>query len=229
MIDNEKENKNMTVWPPYEELDCYILPEYISSAVAQIADKIGHQINSISYNVWGESVHNDNYSVQQHAEMYFAWKDNKEKPSEDELDHIPSVRKLERTADFTWDVLPIDTDLEGHINGEVSFFINEKGVTFSNERIDYDDEISFEAKAFYQNERWHYYERLIIRTDEFSETDIAISDAGELLSSLDAESYGFEKWPEDKTKISLEIDENDDFCFTVENGGFFENYIRENV
>ena len=211
---------NALTWPKYAELgDKTFVPHWLLESVDQLAAHHGSNLRAIDVQLWGVAEYNDNHNVNREGLTCLIWEDQDRAPSEDDLDHIPAVRRMERKASSLWDYVPVVLDDQGSIPGDFKFVI-------SNEELEltYDDwnETHLTARATFGENKWRYFEQISF-FPHMSETARATLCVDNALEEID---FGSE-WDHDKIPKPEAVEWDDDCLVVTFAGGFFAAYKGE--
>ncbi len=208
------------IWPRYAGLgDRTFVPLWFLQSADELAAQYGDTLRTIDVQFWGVAEYNDNTHVERKACTCFVWEGFNKQPSEDDLDHVPAVRRMERRAADLWDHIPIVLDSEVDITGEFSFTISPQELL-----LDYDDwrDVQLTARAAIDGDEWRYVEKISF-FPKISETARATLCVENALEEID---FGPE-WDHDKIPKPIAVEWDDD-CLTVTfDGGFFAAYKAE--
>ena len=150
--------------------------------------------------------------------------DHQDSVSEDELDHVPAMRRLERRAVDVWDFAPFDADDEGNTTGEFNYHFTRDGFSYEWNRSEFTDEADYEAHAVMVDGAWEYEERIILYDFEVSETVLAMDDTAEIMQQISADSMGLKTMP-DVTRLTHLYEPDDDrLTIIAKGGGLFEHH-----
>lgn len=222
---NKEDEGQAKAWPPFERLDAGVAPAWLSTSIAELIAAHGDRLERVVVELWGTYHYCDEHVYNLLGEITPVWKDFHDRPSEDDLDHVPAMRRMGRLACDLWDNVPMDLDEEGGLSGELNFVFDRNGVTYTWDTYEYSGGCDYEASARYENGAWSYSERIKMIDVEVSETSLAVGNTDEILGQIDPTEAGIKEWPKD-LQLTHEIDENEDFVIIAPTGGLFEAYER---
>lgn len=213
-----------TPWPPFKDLEAYIFPEWLKISVLDFTERYSDRLNGIYINLHATAYYDDNNNISCKGDAWVTFKNDK--PSEDELDFVPGMRRIERRAADMWDYLPIDSDEEGNLSGEFNYGISQSGIYYCYDEVEMCGEATYMAEAKFEDNTWKYEERLTIPST-ISETALAAMDVESILSQINPDSYGLKKWPSHEL-VEIRYNEEEEVVdIIVKGGGLFQNYERK--
>ena len=221
-------NKNETgaaEWPPFETLDVSVAPEWLGKSIHELITAHGERLLRVVVELWGTYYYCDQHNYYLHGAITPIWQNPLDRPSEDELDHVPAMRRMGRLAEDLWDGVPMDLDEEGGMPGELDYRFDHEGVHFSWDSHDYGGTCNYSASAIWKDGQWHYEERIVMPDIDVTETALAIGDTQGILEQVDPGDAGLKSWPEN-AQLTSEFDENEDFVLIANGGGLFDLYER---
>ena len=210
-------------WPVFSSLRASIAPDWLTKSIDEISAVYGDQINQISVYLWHNETGDHKYPITKMGDIHIAWKDHEKKPSEDDLDHLPAMRRTSRLAAELFHDIPISySEDDGSLNGELSFFFDPEGLTFNWDE-EYVDGPVYEAKAIPNaDDTWHYEERVILHDFNVTESSLVAGNTSNILAQIHASDVNLAKWPE--TELRHEIGENEELIIIAPSGGLFAEY-----
>lgn len=151
----------------------------------------------LSWNFWGTYDYCDQVNIDKHSDVKFEWKKRDEPPSQEDLDEIPAVRFIERTAGRVVDFLPILVSDDGNdgatLNGEVAFTMEPGRIEFS--LMNDEEGYTITATAVHENGEWRN-ETLVTTDPQGCLTDIASLDHQAMFdASVDVSTMGLPETP----------------------------------
>lgn len=207
-------------WPAFRELEGRTsFPDWLLTSAAEIVEAHGERLKGIHVYFWGISEYNDNTNVERRAAIELSWCDDSERPSEDDLDLIPAMRRIYRRAAELWDCVPMDLDSEAGVCGEYEFTISREGLEFW---IDDYSENRIEARAKLVGGDWNYTERFEF-FPELSEIARASLTAGTVIDEVDLKPY----FDNEKVPDPVALEWEDDSLILIFGKGLFPAYIGQ--
>jgi len=223
MTDNANKQSNAQ-WPPFEDLEAYFFPEWLKSSVLDFTGKYSDKLIGIYIGLYATAYYDDNNNIACKGNAWINFSGTK--PTEDELDFVPGMRRIERRAEDMWDYLPIDADEEGNLNGEFSYGISQSGIYYCYDESEMCGEATYTAEAKFEDNAWKYEERITIPSD-ISETALAALDVESILNQINPGDYGFKEWPHHDL-VTIQYNEEEEVLdIIVKGGGLFVNYERK--
>lgn len=206
-------------WPDYSTLVSPVFPDWLKKSVLELIEAYPDRLKAVGLEFWFTSYYDDNNNVQEHAGAYQHWHDSATRPTEDELDYIPGMRRMDRRATELIPILGIESDDEGSISHEVAFVINQGGLTYTKD--DYNEqsaglsfvctpsEAGWVCEAIVRTAMWEMEE------NGLSETALVSGDMDMMMADLNPDLAGLKAWPpllrydrEDEDNIELVFDLN---------------------
>lgn len=143
-------------WPAFRELEGRTsFPDWLLTSAAEIVEAHGDRLKAIHVYFWGVSEYNDNTCVEPRAAIELSWCDDQDRPSEDDLDFVPAMRRMSRRAVELWEYVPMDLDSEANVCGEYNFTFSREGLEFC---VDDYSENRAAARAKLVGDKWDYTE-----------------------------------------------------------------------
>ncbi len=210
-------------WPPFSQIGEFTaFPMWIAECADQLISKYGDKLKCIQGEMWARQ----NYKfTSHHSDIGPVWNKD-DTPTEDQLDHVPAMRKMMRMADTInglWDFLPMHVDDEHNTYGENTYILSRNGLFFEWANME-SDEYSFYAVATWDGSAWTYQESIKVYDVEAPETAIASRNAQMILEAINPGEYGLSEWP-DLSTAELEIDEDDEALIFHFSHGLFDAFI----
>lgn len=214
-------------WSHYSKINAYIIPDWLQKSILEITDKYGDKITKFYVNLYSKYYYDDNSSYDLQGDIGIDWKGYDDRPTEDELDHIPGMRRMERRAEDMWDHLPADScQEEAGLSGEMTFEIKPDEIEFFYSASEYGgDGPDFGATAKWDGNQWTYEEFIILQNFNISETARTIGNIEEIISQINPTIAQIDAWP-DPSILTFEFDKNDCLHIKANGGGFFIRYGR---
>lgn len=211
-------------WPRFTGLHNALVPDWIARSVDEIVAAHGDRLRSVYIDLYAHYYHDDNSNIDRRGYAGLSWIDHQDAPSEDELDHIPAMRRIERCAVDIWENAPFDADEEGNTNGEFGYHFTRDGFEYSWDRYEFTNEPDYSATAVMVDGEWQYEERIRLYDYEISETTLAINDTAEILEQISADDLGLSTMP-DISALAHEYDEDcEALVIIAKDGGLFEHH-----
>jgi hypothetical protein len=159
------------------------------------------QVDLIGFEVWAESGYCDATYVNFHGSVYFRGEDaSKNQPvTEDELDFVPWVRRMERNAKDIWHLFPIKLSVDdgsATINGD--YKVQAKRNEFIYKFEDDSEEIFFVIDAKWNGNEWEIDERIEMPFYEGAYSSL-LADPDEAIRSYSTEDLNLMDYPEVKS------------------------------
>lgn len=215
-----------TVWPDFASLECAIFPDWLKTSVTDLIATYPDRIDTLFFQFWGDISFFDQENIKKKAEPYIKWFG--EAPTEDEFDHVPAIRRMERNAVQIFHDLPIEFDDEADIYGHVEFYIDREGVHFTSGEEE--GEITFELFAVPKDGRWHCAARITDTIDGYtdagaSDTVIISMDAHTIITELTPTHFGVKKFPDPK---AIYTDDQECICIEFDIAEYVNQWEAEN-
>ena len=184
------------LWPDLASLDTPIFPAWLKISVLDLIAAFPQNFESLCIEFWATNYYDDNNNIKEHAGPGITWSGTA--PTQDELDEIPAMRRMERRAEEMWRLLPIEADDEANI-GEVSYEINRDGLKFLVSEWGEGETLELFAKP--KDSGWHCGARIVHTLDEYisagaSDTVMITMNADAILSELDPKAFGLANFPQ---------------------------------
>lgn len=211
----------MKAWPDFESLETSIFPDWIKTSVLDLTKEFPEKLDFLYVEFWATNYYDDNNNVKKHAGPSVGWKGTA--PTEDELDHIPAMRRMERRAEDLWSVLPVEVDHEANICGEVSYIIDRTGLQFISGN--WEDENHLELFAIPKDNGWHCGAKIIHPLEDYinggvSDTTMITMDADAIVAELNPSMFSLAEFPKPQ---AIYTDENDCICIEFK----IEDYVAQ--
>lgn len=219
MTTAQSETDALLPWPDYRTLNSAIFPDWFKASVLELVAAYPDKLKACGIDFWFTSTYDDNTHVQPHAAPYLFWEDNGERPSEDELDHIPGMRRMDRLGDSLIPILGVEADLEGNMLHAVEFAATREGL-FYTQADDCDNTTNLTFRCTSKDGTWvceavvgTYLDEL--ESSGLSETSLISGDPVMIMGDIDPSAFELTSWPALKDFIRDE-DDNIDLVFDLE-------------
>ena len=211
-------------WPRFTGLDVRLVPDWIAASVDELTAAHGAKIRSVYVDLYARYYYDDNSNIDPRGHAGISAVDHQDSVSEDELDHVPAMRRLERRAVDVWDFAPFDADDEGNTTGEFNYHFTRDGFAYEWNRSEFTDEADYEAHAVMVDGSWEYEERIILYDFEVSETVLAMDDTAEIMQQISADAMGLKTMPDVARLTHLYEPDDDRLTIIAKGGGLFEHH-----
>lgn len=215
-------------WPRFSDLKAATLPVWLAQSVDELVEKYGDRLKSVSVTLWAIYEYHDEACYTLRGEISTTWLDHADRPSEDELDQLPGMRRMERQADDVWDFIPLDAAEEGGVDGDVEYHLSRGGFHFAYDTSDFGGMCDYHGNATCPDGSWSYAEKIVTSEVEISATALAMENPTAILEQVDPTDFGLKKWP-DPDGMAVTVDENDCLVVSRAGGGLFQHYERTNA
>ena len=216
-------------WPRFAGLETATVPAWMSQSVDEITAIHGEKIRMVFVDLWAHYYHDDNSNIDPRASGDISFVNYQDKVDQDELDHVPAMRRLERRAIEIWEHAPFDCDADGNTIGEFSYMFTRDGFEYEWNRYEFTFDPDYSATAKLVNGSWEYEERITLYDFTISETALAIGESAEILAQISAEDMGLKTMPEISTLTHEYNEENESITIIAKGGGLFEHFESEVV
>lgn len=185
-------------WPDYSTLFSSAFPEWLKKSVLELVAAYPDQLKEVGFEFWFTNEYNDNNNVIPHANEYLLWEDPDNRPSEDDLDHIPGMRRMSRNGVELVDMLAVESDDEGGSLHEIVFSISRDGLYFRKTEHCEENGIFFSCKpgaAGWVCEAIFKTYLGELELNGLSETALISGDKDMIVADLDPSMAGLTAWP----------------------------------
>lgn len=203
-----------TMWPDFASLDTPIFPRWLKISVLDFIAAFPQNFEGLCIEFWATNYYDDNNNIKEHAGPGITW--SGVAPTQDELDDISAMRRMERRAEEMWRVLPLEVDDEASICGEVSYAIDREGIRFL--LSDWNESESIELYAVPRDGGWYCAAKIRHALEDYisagaSDTVMITMDADAVIAELDPSVFGLANFPKPK---AIYTDEEEFVCIEFE-------------
>lgn len=211
-------------WPQFTGLDVHLVPDWIARSVDELTAAHGDKIRLVFVDLYANYYHDDNSNIDTKGCAGISPVDHNDAVDQDDLDHVPAMRRMERRADEVWNFAPFDADDEGYTNGEFAYHFTRDGFDYAWNRYEFTEEPDYEAQAVLVNGIWEYEERIILFDFNVSETTLAINDTTEIMEQISADDMGLSTMPDISRLTHKYNPDEGSLIIIAKGGGLFEHH-----
>lgn len=155
------------------------------------------RIQEVYFSLWVDSYYDDNTNIEYKGDVAFLVANGEKAVPEEDLDEIPSVRALERTAPILWEFFPIavsEGEQNASANGDFDLRASRTGFAFS--YVDQTgEEHEFHITSEFVDGRWKDRDWIVIPSYDGTRSDLLVRDASTILENMDPSTFEMKEMP----------------------------------
>lgn len=216
------EPRTSGVWAPFAEIgERSFMPKWAVEGIDEIVSAHPDKIKSISFELWAVTSWDGKHTSKQGV-IDFTWVDAANPLSQDELDHIPAVRRLERLAKELWEFFPIShNDETANVDAETFHCVfHRDGIDFL---VQDWDETETRASADWAGGEWTFTEKVVLSAD-LTEMERALFNAETALDAVSLDNLGYD---DEKLPAPRKAWIDEDWIYIEFERGLLPAYVRD--